>query len=94
MTTVKGKHIIESGWIAAGITDAISLGSKNLPAIAQFHNINPLLDGNTMESHQLQLICGLTLAEKQKGYSRTVDDDSNDYDWERSAFDAFNEMDG
>ena len=73
MTTVKGKHIIESGWIAAGITDAISLGSKNLPAIAQFHNINPLLDGNTMESHQLQLICGLTLAEKQKGYSRTVD---------------------
>ena len=94
MTTVKGKHITESGWIAAGITDAISLGSKNLPAIAPFHNINPLLDGNTAESHQLQLICGLTLAEKQKGYSRTVDDDSNDYDWERSAFDAFNEMDG
>ena len=94
MTTVKGKHIIESGWIAAGITDAISLGSKNLPAIVPFHNINPLLDGNTAESHQLQLICGLTLAEKQKGYSRTVDDDSNDYDWERSAFDAFNEMDG
>ena len=33
MTTVKGKHIIESGWAAAGITDAIR------PAIDLFYEI-------------------------------------------------------
>ena len=31
MTTVKGKHVTETGWRAAGITDAISLGSKIFP---------------------------------------------------------------
>ena len=66
----------------------------NPPGIDPFHNINPLIDGNTAESQQLQAICGLTLAEKQIGYSWTVDNDSDDSDWERSAFDAFNEMDG
>ena len=62
-TTVKGKHIVEIGWGAAGITDAIRLGSKNLPAIDPFHDIDPFLDENTAESQQLQTICGLTLAE-------------------------------
>ena len=33
IATVKGKHIVESGWRVAGITDAIRLGRKNLPAI-------------------------------------------------------------
>ena len=80
MTTVKGKHIIESGWRAAGINDAIRLGNKNFPAIDPFHDIDPLLDGNTTESQQLQAICGLTLVEKQIGYSRTVDNDKDDSD--------------
>ena len=92
MTTVKGKYIIKSDWRVAGITNTICLGSKNLPAIDPFHDINPLLDGNTAESQQLQAICLLTLVEKQIGYSRTVDNDSDDSDWERSAFDGFNEM--
>ena len=41
MTTVKRKPIIESGWRAAGITDAIRIGSKNLPAIDPFQEIDP-----------------------------------------------------
>ena len=69
MTTVRGKHIIESGWRAAEITDAIHLDSKNYPVIDPFHDIDALLDGNIAESQQLQAICGLTLAEKQIGYS-------------------------
>ena len=55
--------------------------------------MDPLLYGNTVESQQLQAICGLTLAEKQIGYFRTVDNDSGDSDWERSVFGAFNELD-
>ena len=66
MITVKGKHIIESGWRAAGITNAIRFGNKNLHAIDPFHDIDPLLDGNTGESQQLQAVRGLTSAEKNK----------------------------
>ena len=66
---------------------------KNLPPLDPFHNIDPLLDGNTAERQQLQAISGPTLAEKQIGYSQIVDDDSDDSVWERSAFDAFNKMD-
>ena len=92
MTNVKEKHVIESAWRAAEITDAICLGIKNLPAIDPFHDIDLLLDGNTAENLKLLEIWGLTLAEKQIGYTQTVDDCSDDSDWERSAFDAFNEM--
>ena len=93
MTTVKRKYIIKSGSRAAGITDTIQLGSKYVLAVDPFHDIDPLLHGNTAESQQLQAICGLTLVEKQIGYSQTVDDDSDDCNWERYAFDACNEMD-
>ena len=80
-------------WRAAGVTEAIRLDSKNLPAADPFYEIDPLLDGNTVESQQLQAISSLTLAEKQKGYSQRVDNDSDDPDWKRSAFETFNEMD-
>ena len=64
-------------WRAARITDAIRLGSKNLPPIDPFHDIDPLLDDNTTESQQLQAICGLTLEENrldtlQQSMTRTV----------------------
>ena len=64
MTTVKGKRVLESGWRAVRITDAIRLGRKNLPATDPFRDIDPFLDGNTAGNQQLQAICGLTLAEK------------------------------
>ena len=44
MTTCKGSKIIESGWRAAGISDAIRLGSKGLPPIDPFQAIDPLLE--------------------------------------------------
>ena len=62
MTIVKGKHLNESGWRAMGLPTQIRLGSKNIPGIGPFHDIDALLDGNTAESQQLQAICDLTLA--------------------------------
>lgn len=53
MAAIKGKHIIESGWRVTGITDAICLGSKNLPATDPFHDIDPLLDGNNVSGYKL-----------------------------------------
>ena len=44
MTTCKGSKIIESGWRAAGISNAIQLGSKGLPPIDTFQAIDPLLE--------------------------------------------------
>jgi hypothetical protein len=86
MTSSKGKSIIEGGWRAAGITDAIRLGSKNLPPIDPFHDIDPLLvDDNAVESQQLEAVCMMTLEEKQIGYSPIIDDgNSDDSDWEIS----------
>ena len=43
MTTSKGSTITESGWRAAGISDAIRLGSKELLPIDPFRDIDPLL---------------------------------------------------
>ena len=46
MTTEKGRDTIESGWRAAGITDALIKGSEDLPSIDPFEHIDPMLDLN------------------------------------------------
>ena len=43
MTTSEGKEIIDSGWKAAGISDAAKLGSSRLPPIDPFHDIDSML---------------------------------------------------
>jgi hypothetical protein len=57
----------------------------------QKNSIDPLpVDDNAVESQQLEAVCMMTLEEKQIGYSPIIDaGDSDDSDWERSAFDAF-----
>ena len=43
MTTPKGREVIENGWMAAGIFDAIKVGSNALPPIDPFNDIEPML---------------------------------------------------
>ena len=50
MTTAKGVEIITSGWRAAGILDAIELGSSALPSIDPFDDIDPLLSTQLEDS--------------------------------------------
>jgi len=45
MTTAQGKEIIDSGWKAAGITDAVRVGLSELPPIDPFNDIDPILEG-------------------------------------------------
>jgi len=47
MTTSKGREIIDSGWKASGISDAIKLGSEKMPSIDPFKDIDPMLSENT-----------------------------------------------
>ena len=64
MTGSKGKEIIDSGWKAAGISDAVKLGSSKLPPFDPFHDIDPML-GNESESSNRHLLalCDVTAEE-------------------------------
>ena len=67
MTSEKCKDTIASVWRAAWSTDAISLGTKNLPPIDPFHDINPILFEMEQNNH-LQPVCRLSEEERKNGY--------------------------
>ena len=46
------KEIIESGWRAAGILDALRLGSSKLPSIDPFEDIDPLLSAPVRDNNE------------------------------------------
>ena len=95
MTTSKGKEIIDSGWKAAGISDAVKLGSSKLPPIDPFHDIDPML-GDESESinRHLLALCDVTaeefelLCRKKLGPENddAVTDDETDSEWEEAKF--------
>ena len=91
MTTSKGKEIIDSGWKAAGIADAINLGLSQLPPIDPFNDIDPILEGQSDTGNQhflpiadispddeFEILCGIR--------SVTLANDSSDEDseWEEN----------
>jgi len=104
ITSEEGRKVVESGWQAAGIADAVWLGLKALPSLDPFHDIDPLIDGCQFDvSTDVNAVCNLT-AEQIEGHQKDVEenenDDENDEDvWEtttekqRSAFDIFSNFD-
>ena len=58
MTTSKGKEIIDSGWKAAGISDAVKLGSSKL---SSNRHLLALCDATAEE---FELFCGKKLGTK------------------------------
>ena len=71
MTTGKGRDIIISGWKASGIFDAVQFGSRKLPSLDPFHDIDPMLDDVEVNSNQLSLC---TMAEEQLTIVRSMDE--------------------
>ena len=64
MTTSKGKEIIDSGWKAAGIPDAVKLGSSKLPPTDPFQDIDPMLgDESESSNRHLLAVCDVTAEE-------------------------------
>lgn len=65
MTTSKGREIIDSGWKASGISDAIELGSEKMPSIDPFKDIDPMLSENTEPDNNSHLlaVCDVTVEE-------------------------------
>ena len=98
MTTSKGKEIIDSGWRAACISDAIKLGSSKLPPINPFHDIDPRLGDESESSNrhllalcdvttnEFELLCGKKLGPENDG---AVTDDETDSEWEEAELQDF-----
>ena len=66
MTTTKGKDIIDGGWKASGIFDAIKLGSEKMPSIDPFLDIDPMLgddDRQVDDNSHLVAVCDVTVEE-------------------------------
>ena len=97
MTTPNDMEIIEGGWRTSCIQDAIKLGSKGLPPINPFEDIDPFINDNEAvnEANHLQAICVLTAEELSLGYSchKGSENDYGDSNWEwKHKHGAFNDF--
>ena len=98
MTTSKGKEIIDSGWKAAGISDAVKLGSSKLLPIDPFHDIDPMLGDESESSNrhllalcdvtaeEFELLCGKKLGPENED---TITDDETNSEWEEAELQDF-----
>ena len=93
MTTSRGKEIINSGWKAAGNSDAVKLGSSKLPPIDSFHDKNPMLgDESESSNRHLLALCDVTTEEfkllcgKKLGPENddAVTDEETNSEWEEA----------
>ena len=57
MTTLNGMEIIEIGWKTSRIQDTIKLGSKGLPPIDPFEDIDPLINENQAANEASSNLC-------------------------------------
>ena len=92
MTTSKGKEV-NSGWKAAGISDAVKLDSSKLPPIDPFRDIDLILgDESESSNRHLLALCDVTVEEfellcgKKLGPENddAVTDDETDSKWEET----------
>ena len=104
--TGDGKNVIDSGWRASGIKDAIRLGLDALPTIDPFNDIVPMMVETAENStFHTDSICNLTPESKSIGYSRQDDEadsgeesDGDDDVWgppddDRNIFDLIDDFD-
>ena len=84
MTTGEGKQVIKSGWEAAGITETIEIGSKNLPSLDPFQDISPINDEVHFE------ICHSFPGSENEFVNERDEEDQDSSDWDDgNAFDLF-----
>ena len=94
MTTTKGKDIIDGGWKAPGIFDAIKLGSEKMPSIDPFRDIDPMLgddDRQADDNSHLLAVCDVTVEDFELLCGSKIQryiaedretDDETDSEWE------------
>ena len=75
MTTPDGQNCIFNGWEASGIDDAIRLGTKNLPLLDPFQDIDPVMDLTAIVDN---LKTFLTLGENERGIACSNQEEEED----------------
>ena len=81
MTTPEGKKVIESGWIASGITNALQKGESGLTPLDPFADIDPLVSQPSVDQddHQLAAIDKDHLIQN---HSSDDESESDESEWE------------
>ena len=81
--TTGGKEIIHSGWKAAGITEALTLGTEGLESLDPFQDIDPMMEQSQPSNDCLDSICQLTESQLKIAYTPMEEDASeNESEWE------------
>ena len=81
--TTGGKEIIHSGWKAAGITEALTLGTEGLESLDPFEDIDPMMEQSQPTNDCRDSICQLTESQLKVAYTPMEEDASeNESEWE------------
>lgn len=102
MTTEAAQNIIHGGWKAAGISEALRMGSNGLESLDPFQDLDPMIEQEQESNRSTNSILNASEDQISGFKSRfppvTADDTDSDSDWEdentdlmRNAFDAFND---
>ena len=77
MTTPDGQNCIFNGWKTSGIDDAIRLGTKNLPSLDPFQDIDPVMD---LTANEDNLKTFLILDENERGIACSNQEEEEEED--------------
>ena len=80
---------LDNGWKAAGISDALEIGSSKMPSIDPFHDIDPMLSDDIEQPGDCHLlaICDVTVEEFELLCGSRIqdsDDGTDDSEWEEA----------
>ena len=96
------QNVIQSGWKAAGITEALQVGVKGLGSLDPFQEIDPLIEWEGDENSTIFNATEADIAVLKSKYSVDTQHDcdsgsdsewenGDEIDFERNAFDAFDD---
>ena len=102
MTTTAAQNVIQSGWKAAGMTEALQIGVKGLGSFDPFQKIDPLIETEGDENSPILNATKADIAVLKSKYLVDTQHDCNsgsdselengdEIDFERNAFDAFDD---
>ena len=102
MTTTAAQNVIQSGWKAAGITEALQVGIKGLGSLDPFQEIDLLIEREGDENSAIFNATKANIAVLKSKYSVDTQHDcdsgsdsewenGDEIDFERNAFDAFDD---
>ena len=102
IASAEGKEVVINGWKSAGIYEALKHGSKKLPNMDLFHDIDPLM-GDNLTTVETNLDAACQLDQNQLDLFRSQRDNDEDHEdkeeiWEpedhhTNAFDVFDNFD-